>query len=206
MITKESSKIIKILSEKISESYPISELAEKAGKKSYAWTFNLVKKLQKEKVIEITKKRKINFCKLNLDNPITLNYLAISEILNFKDKTLPFKEINKIFSIISVPYFTLIITGSYVKGTATKKSDLDIVIIVSDETNSKEILNILIQKGQLMIPKIHPYVFKKSEFLEMLLDKEINYGKLVNENRIIIFGAENYYLILKEAVENGFRG
>lgn len=206
MITKESAKIIKELSLKISESYPISELAKKIGKKSYSWVFNLIKKLQKENVISIEKKGRQNLCKLNLENPLTLNYIAIAEIFNFKEKKLPYREINKIFNLIPESYFIFLVTGSYAEGKATKKSDLDIVVIVNDGINAKEILNILSQKGELMIPKIHPYVFKKSEFLEMLLSKEINYGKLIIENRIIVFGAENYYLILKEAIENGFKG
>ncbi len=146
------------------------------------------------------------FCKLNLENPLTFNYLAIAESFNFKNRKLPFKEIEKVFNLIPISYFTFLITGSYAEGKATNKSDLDTVIIVDDKTNEKEILNILLQKGELMIPKVHPYVFRKSDFLEMLLNKEVNYGKLIVKNKIIVFGAENYYLILKEAVENGFKG
>lgn len=205
MLTKENSKLIIELSKKISESYPISELAKKTQKKSYSWVFNLIKKYQKEDVIVIEKRGKINFCKLNLENPLTFNYLAIAESFNFKNRKLPFKEIEKVFNLIPISYFTLLITGSYAKGNATSKSDLDIVVIVDDKINEKEISNILLQKGELMIPKVHPYVFRKSDFLEMLLNKEVNYGKLMVKNKIIVFGAENYYLILKEAVENGFK-
>lgn len=206
MITKENAKIIRELSIRISESYPISELAKKTGKKSYSWTFNLIKKFQKEGIILIEKKGKMNLCRLNLENPMTLNYIAFAETFNFKNKKLPYREINKIFNLIPIPYFTFLITGGYAEGRQTRKSDLDVVIITDDKAKTKEILNILVRKGELMIPKIHPYIFKKSEFLEMLLNKESNYGKLIVGNRIIVFGAENYYLILKEAAENGFKG
>ena len=45
----------------------------------------------------------------------------------------------------------------------------------------------------------------KMNFLEMLLNKEQNYAKLIFE-KDFDFGAENYYLIIKEAIENGFKG
>ena len=48
-----------------------------------------------------------------------------------------------------------------------------------------------------MIPPAHIYVFTKNEFLEMLLNKEQNYAKLIFE-KDFDFGAENYYLIIKE--------
>jgi len=78
--------------------------------------------------------------------------------------------------------------------------------IRKNKKDSKKIFAVLKNKGELMIPPAHVYVFTKMEFLQMFLSKEENYGKLIFKNRIIMFGAENYYLILKEAIENGFRG
>ena len=98
------------------------------------------------------------------------------------------------------------VAGSYAAGKATKKSDLDVVVLVEDGTETKKILAILKNKGELMIPEVHPYVFTKTEFLKMLLNDEENYGKFVFKNRVILFGAENYYLIIREAIKNGFRG
>lgn len=57
-----------------------------------------------------------------------------------------------------------------------------------------------------MIPKVHPYVFTRSQFLEMLTSDEANYGKLIFQKHLIIFGASNYYKVIKEAIKNGFRG
>jgi hypothetical protein len=60
--------------------------------------------------------------------------------------------------------------------------------------------------NKLMVPRPHPLVFRKPEFMEMLLNKEANYGKMLFRKHLIAFGAENYYLIIREAIEHGFRG
>ena len=39
----------------------------------------------------------------------------------------------------------------------------------------------------------------------MFLNDEENYGKMIYRKRLIVFGAENYYLIIKEAFKNGFK-
>ena len=108
--------------------------------------------------------------------------------------------------MIDTPYFTFLITGSYAAGKQTSKSDLDVVIILDNVADIKNTSNKLKNEGELMIPEVHPYVFTKSQFLEMLTNDELNYGKLVFQKHLIIFGASNYYKIIKEAIKNGFRG
>ena len=58
----------------------------------------------------------------------------------------------------------------------------------------------------MQFTSVHLYVFKKSEFLTMLLDKKANYGKEIVKNNLLLFGAENYYKIISEAIEHGFHG
>ena len=57
-----------------------------------------------------------------------------------------------------------------------------------------------------MTPEFHPYVFTQSQFYEMLINKEENYGKEIARNNLIIIGGNQYYAILMEAIENGFSG
>lgn len=204
MLTKEEIKIIELFRKDLFKSYTIKELAEKINKKSYGWVFNAIKKLNISGIINLEPKGGSSICSINLKNELTLNYLALLENFGIQ-KPLPMKNILELINVVPVSYFTFIITGSYAEGKATKKSDLDVVVIVENREDSKKILVVLKNKGELMIPKIHAYVFTKEEFLKMLLDKGENYGKEVFRNRIIFFGAENYYLILKEAIENGFK-
>ena len=58
----------------------------------------------------------------------------------------------------------------------------------------------------MSIPKIHLYVFRKSEFLAMLLERKANYGKEVARNNMILTGGQGYFRIIGEAMRNGFSG
>ncbi len=206
MLTREESRIINIYRKDLFRSYAIREIMKKLLKKSYSWTFSAVKKLHKKGIIRVEKKGKSNLCSINLNNNLTLIYLSLLEQLDARLRRLPKENISKLLNAIPLAYFSFLTAGSYASGKATKKSDLDVVVLVEDKSNTKEILTILKNKGELMIPEVHPYVFTKSEFLQMLLNDEENYGKMIFRNRLIIFGAENYYLIIKEAIKNGFKG
>ena len=58
----------------------------------------------------------------------------------------------------------------------------------------------------LMLPPLHPFVFTNKEFLEMLAEKEENYGKEIFRKHIVITGAEFYFKLVKEAIDHGFKG
>lgn len=206
MLTKEELKVLNLFRKDLFKEYTIREAMKKINKKSYSWTFKTIKKLNKLKIIDIKKKGYSNLCSINLNNNLPLIYLALLEEFNTNSKKLPKKNISELINSIPLSYFTFLITGSYASRKATKKSDLDIVVLVEDKINTKKILMILKNKGELMIPEVHAYVFTKSEFLQMLLSDEENYGKFIFKKKLICFGAENYYSIIKEAVKHGFKG
>lgn len=206
MLTKQEIKIIDLFRNDLFKYYTIREIMKKLHKNSYNWTFKAVKKLSKSGMINIRKKGNSNLCSIDFNNNLTLIYLSLLEELEISSKRLPKKIIYELINLIPLAYFTFIITGSYASGKSTKKSDIDVVVLVENGINAKKILTLLKNKGELMIPEVHPYVFTRLEFLQMLLSNEENYGKMIFRNRLIAFGAENYYLIIKEAIKNGFKG
>ena len=119
---------------------------------------------------------------------------------------LPNKNIQKIINKIKTPFYSFIIAGSYAKNKQKQSSDLDVVIICDDAQKPKTILSQTKLESELMIPEIHLYVFTKSEFLQMLLSKDENYGKEVARNNLIVTGAKQFYNVIMEAIENGFNG
>ena len=94
----------------------------------------------------------------------------------------------------------------FFNNTQKKGSDIDVVIICDDSFEPKRIYAELKQDCELNIPPIHLYVFKKVEFINMLLNKEANYGKEISNKNLILFGAEEYYNLISGAIKNGFRG
>jgi len=205
ILTKEELKIIELFRKDLFKDYTIREIMNKLRKKSYNWIFTAVNKLKAYGIINIETKGKSNICSLNLNSFLTLDYLSLLEKARITNK-LPIKNIYELIDSIPAFYFTFIVTGSYAEGKENKKSDLDIVVLLENKEDSKKIFPILKNKGELMIPPAHIYIFTKEEFLKMLLEKEQNYGKLIFKNKIIIFGAENYYFIINEAIKNGFKG
>ncbi len=206
MLTKEQLKILDLFRKDIFREYTIRELTKKINKTSYTWTFNVVKNLYKSGILNLIKKGKANLCSINLDNNLTITYLSLLDELNSYAKRLPWKNINKLLNLIDTPYFTFLIAGSYATGKQTSKSDLDVVIILDDAVDIKSTLIKIKNEGELMIPEVHPYVFTRPQFMEMLTSDEVNYGKLIFQKHLIIFGASNYYKIIKQAIKNGFRG
>lgn len=204
MITKRELRIVDIFRRDLFNSYTIRELMKKLKTGSYSWTFNAVKKLQRQGIILFEKKGHSTLCRINLDSQLAITYLSLLDELEALSRNIP--NIQEIRGVIPTDYFTLLVAGSYAEGKQTKRSDLDVVVIVDDQADVRKILNAVKNKGDLLIPKVHPYVFKREEFLKMLLAEEENYGKLVFKKRLIFFGAENYYFIIKEAIRNGFRG
>ena len=205
ILTKEEMRIIELFRTGLFKQYTIREIAKNINKKSYSWVFNAVRKLEKFGIINTAKKGYSSICSINLESNLALIYLSFLEQDRISEK-LPLKNIKVLIDSVPASYFTFILAGSYAEGKQTGKSDLDIVIIAENKEDTKKVFAVLKNKGELMIPKAHIFAFSREEFLKMLLEKEENYGKQVFRNNILIFGAENYYLILKEAIENGFKG
>jgi len=206
MLSKTEIRVMEVFRKNMLKKYTIREMSRISKSNSYNLIFKTMKELQKKQVVHIEKKGNSNMCSVDIENYDAIKALAETEYNILSKAKIPDQNIKEIVDTIETTFFTVIITGSYAKQTQTRKSDIDIIIIVEDLQNTKKILNQIANKGELLIPQIHPYVFTKTQFFQMLLEKETNYGKLAFENHLIFIGAENYYLIIKEAIKNGFRG
>src|SRR3989344_3244816 len=100
----------------------------------------------------------------------------------------------------------ILVAGSYASGKFNKKSDMDLVVIVPDKENLVAVQKLVENKTMLFVPSVHLYVFRKKDFIEMLNSKEENYGKEIVKNRIMLKNAHIFYELVKEAIENGYKG
>ncbi len=185
------------------------EIRKISGKKSKSYIYRTLSHMKKDNVIETEQVGNSILYGLKLNSLQTQSYLGLlSESIAWETNHVPEHIIesltNKIRKI--TPFFIFIVTGSYAKRTQTKKSDLDITIICDDAVKPKAIMAEIKIEGDLSIPIAHLFVFTRKEFLEMLIDKEINYGKEVARNNLIFYGGNIYYNILNEIIGNGFRG
>jgi predicted nucleotidyltransferase len=170
-------------------------------KKDYPNTYNAVIELEKKEFIKIEKIGKSNLCSIELNEKIISLFSYLDEQESFEANI---TNINKILNFNEFNDDILLVTGSYVTGKQKKASDIDLVLITKEEAFKKQ--KLLENLTSLMIPKIHALVFSQKDFIDMLLDKKPNLGKEIFNKRLIFKNKSRYYNLIKEAIENGFRG
>ncbi len=184
-----------------------SDVQRITKKKSKGYIYGALKRLEKEKIVVGEKVGKSILYSLNLSSTNAQNYVGfLHEYTSWNQKHIPLHIIENIKNKIPTKFFILLLTGSFVKKTQIKSSDLDMVIICGDNEDPKKILAQINYESEMSIPKVHPYVFTKKQFLGMILDDEENYGKETVRNRFIFYGGSQYYAIINEAIKHGFRG
>jgi predicted nucleotidyltransferase len=183
------------------------EIKESSGKKSKGYVYNVIKEFEKEGILSSEKVGNNILYRLNLDSEKALVYAGfLSEYLGWTKKHLPYEDIEGLLKKVPTDYFTLLVTGSYAKGTQKKESDIDLVIICDDSKDPKKVYAELRHDAEMNIPPIHLYVFTEKDFLSMLLDKKPNYGKEIVRNNLILSEGRAYYKIVSKAIKNGFSG
>jgi predicted nucleotidyltransferase len=200
LLKKSNIEVIDLFRRNIFLSKTIKQLSGLLGK-PYPKVHASIKELEESNLITIDKVGKSSLCKLNLSQG------SIS-ILSFLDEQEAFsKNIPNIGKILEFKEFLddiLLVTGSYAKGKDTKNSDIDLVLITRDDAFKKQ--KLLENVTSLFKPAVHPVVITYKDFAGMLTGKEDSYGKEIFNNRLIFRNAKRYYEIVKEAIENGFRG
>ncbi|MBS3155479.1 nucleotidyltransferase domain-containing protein [Candidatus Woesearchaeota archaeon] len=184
-----------------------SDIQKITKKRSKGYIYNALKRLIDERIILTEKVGKSILYSLNLSSISAQSYMGfLHEYISWNQKHIPLQIIEKIRNKIPTKFFILLLTGSYAKKNQTKTSDLDIVIICDDCFDTKKIMAQIEYESDISIPKVHPYVFTKDQFLKMLSDDGENYGKETARHSSIFYGGSQYYSILNEAIKHGFRG
>jgi len=199
---KKSYQVLGIFVNNPTITYMFSDVKGHIGSKSESYTYNSLKSFVKEGILTKDKRGGVAIYKI-ADSPKAISFLSMAaEYKAWNKKGIPIDNIIEVIRKSKINFLTLLITGSYVKGKQTAKSDLDLVLIVPNDV--KKVTARLKQFCELSIPEIHLYVFTDDEFKQMLLDEKHNYGKEIVKNNLIFYGAEVYYKIIFEAMKNGF--
>jgi predicted nucleotidyltransferase len=199
---KKSYKILDVFANNPTVSYLFSDIKKNIGSKSESYTYNSLNYFVNENIlIKDIKGGVANYKIANSSKAISFLSM-VSEYKAWNHKSIPINSIMEIIKKSKINFLTLLITGSYVNGKQTLKSDLDLVMIVPNDV--KKVTARLKQFCELSIPEIHLYIFTDDEFKLMLLDEKYNYGKEIVKNNLIFYGASVYYKIIFEAMKNGF--
>lgn len=198
IIKKSQLSILNLFRKDIFLSKTIRELALTANK-DYPTVYNAVKEL--EGIVQTKKAGQAKLCSLILSQK-SISVLSFLDEQEAISANIP--NISKILEEKEFMDDIIIVTGSYAKNKQTKNSDIDLVIITKEKAFEKQ--KLLESLTSLSLPKIHPIAITQKDFKDMLLAKEPNFGKEIFNNRLLLRNASRYYLLLKEAIENGFRG
>jgi predicted nucleotidyltransferase len=200
-LSKTSVEIVAFLAGHIGQSYPVRQISVKIGK-DYKITYDTTKKLAAQGVLEIERSPRLVICRLNLRS--NTQFLSFIESLRFSHfvKKKPDLRITvaELLPRIQLAYFTAILFGSHVKGTATEKSDLDILFIIPDQ-GAEKIVSSTVASVERMVPKgLHEVILTYEEFSALLKENKPNVAKEAVENHIVAYGAEPFYRILSETL------
>ena len=198
--------ILKFLLKDIEKKYTQLELAKAIGKEtSYKGIRENIKTLVENKILLTETVGASIICFLNLQEPKALDYLAFIENSKKYDFLRRHHEIEEITERLieqikfHTVFFSLLLFGSYVKGTQHRKSDIDLLAIGDKEYHSG-IKREWMKLRAIYEREINLITVTKDDYIEMLASKEeINVGKESLKNHIILYGTESFYQLVREA-------
>lgn len=174
---------------KKNESYTLLELSKQV-KIPYTTLLRVVDELSD--VTTLTTKGKSKLIQIKW-NDITTALLVVA---SFEEKKEFLKKHPIIKKITEQTHETTLVFGSYAKGTQTKNSDIDLMII-----NTKGDKNVNFHNLELLYDlKINPMFFTKKEFKQMLQDNEENVAKQALKDHILLNGFKEFWEETRNAI------
>jgi len=192
-LEKTDFEVLNFLIENLELEFSIKEISLKINR-AYVKIHNSIKRLSKKKIIKEELKGRAHYCSLDykscMDIVCFINSQKAKEFLTKNKNIGPI--IDEILKNVKFPDYTLVLFGSYAKGSAEKHSDVDIAIIVSNE-NKEEAERVMNSIKRLSSLDIHSLEFTYKDFIEMLSSKENNVGKEIVKKSIVFKGCEQFY-------------
>jgi len=178
-------KIINYLGKSMGQQFTMHSLS-KAIKVPYATFYRTVQEMGG--LIKVQAVGKAKAITLNRDSPVIKSYLAISSEEEKREFLKRQPIISKIASELKTED-TVVLFGSYAKGTERESSDIDLLII-----NKKGNRSISFSKHELIFKKkINPIFVTRKEFIAMLRSSEENLGKQALKAHIILQNPESFW-------------
>lgn len=198
MLTKTQLKIIAYLIDNKDKLVGIRELAKEISCVYYLVQRN-IHQLKEKDIIDIRKAGKTNLISLNQE----ADYSYLVEAEKFK-RELFYKKypslkimLKKIIKQSKSSFFILLVFGSYAKERARKDSDLDLLVIVSNQKQAEIIEKVISSIARISPIKIHETIINEKSFVSMFQKKELNVVLEAKNKHILIYGDELYYKLIR---------
>ena len=204
MLTKKQFRILEIFSQNIYHSYPFKQVIDAYGGKSKSLIPSYLKKLVNDSILLKEKISNVGIYRLNLDNPQIFSYLhALFWEKLPSPARLSVKEIIDA-SYAGFPFACIVVFGSYAEGTKKKDSDLDIALIIPDNSDRKAAEKVMDKAKMVSVLKLDIHIILQQEFADMLNADYENLGKEIARKNLPLTNIDAFYSIIRKGVKNGF--
>jgi predicted nucleotidyltransferase len=183
--------ILKLLIEHKNEKFSIRKIAL-LRKINYKSAYIALNQLEKEGIVNLEKQGNNTSCSFNgnFNNLVfKAEYERREKLFKNKDFLVTYNQLSE----LNFP-FILLLFGSHAKGTATKSSDIDFLLI-SNDNEEKAIKT----KLDLLPYDIHVTHVNYDSLIRMAKSVEFNVVNEAIKKNIILVGIEDYYRLLKNA-------
>ena len=199
-------KIVGLMRKNLDKGLTILEISKRL-KIGYRPAYNHINSMGKENIITVERIGNAKKCSLNLDDPKCRHILG--ELDSMKKEQI-YKEYPKVKAIVeglvsklTTEYISeihsIVLFGSYAKGTATKTSDIDLIFIVSNLKNKQIREGIERESASYQYShniKASPLITDIIEFKKMLRSDKLSVGKEARETGISLYGSEMFWRLV----------
>ncbi len=205
MITIKQRNIYSIFAKNIFKQYSFKEIKEFSNEKSNSIIQDAIKKFKEEKLINEQPLGNLKLYTLNLENEQSFNILQEVLLTNLNSNAL--KSINILKKEINEYelFYSLIIFGSYAINKQQKTSDLDVLILVRDYSNKKDLEIAVKSSSMKSLINLDAHIIDIKDFLEMLKVNYENLGKEIARKNYPVHNIQIFYKVLERGINNGFK-
>ncbi len=200
-LSKTSVEILAFLASKLRERFTVRQIAAGIGQ-DYRITYTMTMRLARQKVVIAERRRPVTSCSLNFKGNAGL--LACIEAIRASRFLARHRDlrvvVENVREKIPAPFFTMIVFGSHVKGTASTRSDIDMLFVIPEKSLERDISSAVGSVERISPIGIHDVTLTHDEFKALLREKKANVAHEALDNRIVPYGAESLLRILEEAM------
>lgn len=202
-------RILRLFYKNLGGEFTIHEIS-KLTKISYSYVHGQIGLLVKNGILAINNRSGRKYCRPIYGSP---EVKAIFVKISIDEKEILLKNEYKLRQIVNELFLRLpekleynllsaALFGSFVKGKAQKKSDMDLFLLVPSKEKYDEIVeNECVSVSRRYGVQINPLVSEPISFINMLRSEEINVAKEIMANKIILFGPEKFWELVFEVLK-----
>ncbi len=199
--------ILRLYSGNLAADYTIREISRQVGG-SYSHVHTKMQEYLQQEYFRAVKRGPSLLCSLNRQHPLLPHQMALLSAQDhlewqsrYRTPGLVIQElIGRLDTGLDHNVHTLIIFGSYAKGTADSRSDLDLLLVVpnkdgADDAITREVMTIEMRYGL----EVNPIMLEPKMLIAMWRQPGLNMAKEAFDHKVIACGAEKFWRLALEA-------